>query len=261
MNRCRNIYFVCFLLSSTTGGCANSDRIHVFQSGTELFFNGYEKHIESIRHMASTINATYLLHTFRGDTGCMFLEKVEAIHNQLQRTELGGWLIYIDLDVQYNHKSCSKWLELVPEDDQCHFVGLLSPWHLNSGVLLIRVTKEARELVKQWYDVQNKSLFCKGPADQLALQNVILRYQFPDYQEECIFENKEDFTHMDKCFMEKLNPIFHNNHKEEVRHNPYCLLRCGSKLQTRDCPRDMIEGVAPYFRHEKKYNLSIPLCS
>lgn len=48
-------------------------------------------------------------------TECMYTQKVQSIHNALETTPNNDWIIFLDLDVQYQAESCDALEMMLPE--------------------------------------------------------------------------------------------------------------------------------------------------
>lgn len=160
----------------------STTHVHVFQASDKpLNVSHFATWMRTISAFASSRNWTYRHATFKR-TRCVFTDKVKAIHRGLSETREGEWLLYIDTDVAAMR--CSRpsvfdekpelLTERSPDGVPCYFIAQDSPKTINSGILLMRQSPEARNLVAMWLERQATYNFCQNSADQFALQSVIV---------------------------------------------------------------------------------------
>jgi hypothetical protein len=112
-------------------------------------------------------------------------------------------MIFVDLDANYNAPDCQELEKILWKEQhqynfhegtpstfahQCEVVTSVTDTVVNTGIVLVKVTEQTRELMESWYHLQMTHGFCRGPADQLSFQEVILEKNHIDNYslEECL---------------------------------------------------------------------------
>jgi hypothetical protein len=87
---------------------------------------------------------------------------------------------------------------------------------VNTGFFLVKATEQTRELMESWYHLQVRHGFCKGPADQLSFQEVILeKNHIANYSlKNCLeYEHSSPYHGRRKCSMSKLHGELKKSHE------------------------------------------------
>ena len=238
--------------------------INVVQMGDSHSVKTYRKHVQTVEHLCQIMRYNYSLVPWN-KTGCPFTAKVATIDDHLSRAAAGDWVVWVDLDAQYQNPRCDAWWHALPatapSGEPCHFTVLKTNRTLNTGVVHVRATPDARALVRAWLAEQVARGYCGGPADQMSLQTVMMRAADAAYDGRC--ESSMDPSAQNECF--------HETFAAPPRH--VCLLSCTSGLQGHDCAHEPHarrgENLFLHLsdvekkRHSKKhrFNHSVGLCA
>lgn len=239
--------------------------INVVQMGDSHSVKTYRKHVQTVEHLCQIMRYNYSLVPWN-KTGCPFTAKVATLDDHLNRVAAAGdWVAWVDLDAQYQNPRCDAWWHALPttapSGEPCHFTVLKTNRTLNTGVVHVRATPDARALVRAWLHEQVARGYCGGPADQMSLQTVMMRAADATYDGRC--EKAMDPSAQNECF--------HETFAAPPRH--VCLLSCTSGLQGHDCAHEpharrgenLFLHLSDFEarRHSKKhrFNHSVGLCA
>lgn len=118
---------------------------------------------------------------FARNASCAYTWKVEHILRELRGPSLreGDWLLFVDADVTPAEDSAlgDDLRALLPtnssDSEPCFLIAQDGRRELNTGVLLLRKSADAIEVVADWLARQKEYEICRFGADQIALQFVL----------------------------------------------------------------------------------------
>ena len=245
----------CFVARSTVAN------VHVVQMGDEKRLRESGDRVASIRHLCEVQKYSHTIDAWNATRfECPYTAKVETIDAHLRRIPDGDWLVWMDLDVQYQHPRCSAWWRALPtrsaDGTPCHLVALRTRATINTGIVHVKATTEMRAFVADWLREQVTRGYCGGPADQLSLQTVMLRAAVAGYDGRCEEAQKGPYDPalLNACFSREMGAPPAN----------VCLMSCADRLQKHDCGNQTDLRRGEYlFRHVRgrKLNRSAGLCT
>ena len=143
------------------------------------------------------------------NNACVYTQKVQRIYqNLIELPNFGDWLIFVDMDAQYQAKKCTALDTILPtqskiQSQKCEIIALTSPQTINTGIVIIQKTYSTLSIIKRWYEKQmyfetvfGRSLACYGPADQIAFQEVVMEEYLLHPEEEKEEEDDEDVRNL-----------------------------------------------------------------
>ena len=243
--------------------------VHVIQIADAQYAERMHAQVERNREWVNCTGYTYRLETFpksslsakqlrnRGKSqACPFTIKVQKIYELLLKIPLGDWLIFLDIDVQYQGTTCDAMERMLPQQSQrdsqnCEVVIHSSGQTINTAIVVLQATTATRQLLQDWYEFQAAHPVCDGCADQYALQEVIMRTYVPDYQEKASPCWSKGPKNKNICFSRNFP-----SHKRSVGN--LCLMPCTKDqvtLQCRDCwdePCDVDKAIFWHNRGARK---------
>jgi len=237
--------------------------VHVLQFGDIFYATAMQNYTHRNKQWAECTGYNYIFELAEpNEEKCIYSLKVETILAALERIPPKDWIIFLDLDVQYQAKLCTAMEDRLPRystsatrdhhGQQCEFIALTGPHTINTGVLLVQSTNSTIQLVRRWLQAQQKYRFCSGPADQFSLQEVVMEtFLVHLYDGEC--NRVLDMHERNLCF-KKYMP-------EDQRSIQYmCFIGCNdlNPLQCHDCPDDSCNNEAAIFHHSRKPLLDHP---
>lgn len=222
---------------------------HVIQIADANYAKKMEVQISRNRQWVNCSGYTYRLETPKtlskeqikaGVEPCMYTRKVQKIYQVLNEIPTNDWLIFLDIDTQYQATTCDAMERILPQQSKrasqpCEIIIHSSHVTINTAIVILKATNATRTLMQQWYELQFRKPVCHGPADQFALQEVILETYAPKYKETKKKCNGGGHRNRNTCFK--------RNFKESLRSvGNLCLMPCPQNkadpmipLQCRDC--------------------------
>jgi hypothetical protein len=203
----------------------DDNQVHILQMGDETYTKTYAEQMSVNQKWAKCAGYQYHFESFEQGKGpsCIYTKKVKAIRDFiLYDIPINDWMIYVDLDANYQAPDCREFEKVLWKEQhqynfhegtsstvdghQCEVVTSVTDTDVNTGIVLVKVTEQTRELMESWYQLQLSHGFCHGPADQLSFQEVILEKNHIDNYsfEECFkYEHSSPYGRR-KCSMDKL---------------------------------------------------------
>jgi hypothetical protein len=185
----------------------DGNQVHVLQIGDEAYRKLHEERMSVNRDWAKCAGYQYAFKSFENHENhhstndrnhqtpeqppCVYTKKVKAIRDFLVNDiPLNDWMIFVDLDATYQAPDCQALEKLLWKEQhhynfhaeqqhdphQCEVLALMTESDLNTGIFLVKATEQTRELMETWYQWQMRHGWCKGPADQLTLQEAMLEH-------------------------------------------------------------------------------------
>ena len=101
--------------------------------------------------------------------------------NNASATGPPAWLLYVDLDAEYTTCKIADFLQRIPsrahqDGSSCVFVAQSSDMGVNSGFIALSANSAGVRLMAAWEKSQLVHRVCEGPADQLALQSMLVQH-------------------------------------------------------------------------------------
>mmetsp|Transcript_12565 Transcript_12565/g.26753 ORF Transcript_12565/g.26753 Transcript_12565/m.26753 type:complete len:316 (-) Transcript_12565:325-1272(-) len=235
----------------TSGSFSGASSVFVVQAADEAYAEKMKSMMETNQKWANCMNYTYQLKTLT-NTGNMYSQKVEAIHDTLEAAQENDWIIYLDADVFFQADSCDALEKSMPLQSKigsqpCELISMTSPHTINTGVLLLKSAYATKKLVRTWLEEQQKpdKLLSFGAADQLSLQEAVISdFLGALYEGKC--GNMNDQAQRNMCFKEHIPEEYRSSRQ-------MCLIPCHDKtpLQCQDCGGDC-NRTAAIFKHDSK---------
>lgn len=243
------------------GSYFGSSKVVVVQAADNQYASVMKPLLDVNHEWANCMGYQYIINTWdKVANSCVYTEKVKVIHDVLHTVDENDWVIFLDADVKFQSRECTSLEAMLPTQSQinsqpCELIAMTSGHSVNSGILLVQKTPNMIRVVQRWLEIQYEKQVCRGPADQISLQEVILEELLgPSYGRKCIDLTERSILRADECFGRYIP-------QDQRSNGQFCLLDCvdfplqchGSCLRDRTCNK----STAIFDHHSLNHNLAL----